>query len=151
YLASVQSPGGTVHEIQYHEGGLLKSFKKPRGNTSEYEFDLTGRLSLATNAAGGEQALVELSPGIIHRIDPLGRTLELVFDTRTAVGSSYRYSKGPDGSETQTVESKRGVTTTMLPDGTKTVASTSADQLFKLQAPYQSEVATVLPSGLTQT
>ncbi len=53
YINLIQNEAGERYTISYSEGGLIKTFTKPAGNTSNFVFNVLGQLSKDQNAAGG--------------------------------------------------------------------------------------------------
>jgi len=153
YLTSVENPAGERVEIDYDAGGLMTSFRKPRGNTSTFTWDAEGRLERDTNAAGGftDLARTEQDREVSVVVgSALGRTYTTNIESTGEQGGEVRTTTHRDGTETVAVHAADGGSLTTYPDGTTMEVEPRSDPRFPDQS-LTGTTTVATPSGRVST
>src|SRR5262249_50853752 len=148
WLESVANPADETYRFTY-ANGLIKSFRKPKGGTTRFDYDTTGRLIAHHGADGEERTLTreELDGGSRVTITtgagkPPKYTMQGLDN-----GDRRRTIEGPTGAKTTSTVRVDGVTETVAPDGTKTEVETGPDPRWGAQVPIIATKTVTTPDG----
>ena len=140
--------------MRYTADGLLTEFTDPKGQTARFGYNALGRLSTATDRAGGAQTLSRADTDNGRRFETVrvsgqGRTTRYRLE-QTPAGERRREVLSPAGLSTATRRQPDGTRTTVAPDGTTLTTVQGPDPRFGMQAPRLAQ-ATITTGGQTAT
>jgi RHS repeat-associated protein len=150
FLAELTGPGSETVALGYATGGLLTSFTDPRGNTNTFTYNDVGRLLTDADPAGGTQTLTrELTPlgSTATLTTAMGRVTTYSME-RLPTGEEVRATVDPAGLVTRTTQHTDGTVSTVGPDSTRSVMTTTGGPRFGMQSPMLVEARIITPSGL---
>jgi RHS repeat-associated protein len=98
-ITAITDPASGAYRFDYDDGALLKSMTTPRGVTTTFQYDSSGRLIRDSDAAGGFQKLTRT-----------GTNTHYVANRATAEGrtTTYDVEYTPDGSVLKTITAPTG-------------------------------------------
>ena len=150
YLGAVTNPENEAFTLDYHAGGLLKTFKDPLGRDAHFTYDAaTGRLKTDEDRSGSTVELKreETATGYrIRRTSEMGK--ETVFEAEQLPGGGSRSTTiDPSGARTVTTHGADGVTKITHPNGTVVTATLGPDPRWGMRAPQPASVVATTPGG----
>jgi RHS repeat-associated protein len=154
YLERVQHPSGTSHQLVYRDaGGLLSSFRDPKGGVYEFTYDTLGRLIGDRDAVGALKTLVQNPDSIgidLTFTTPEGRQSRFRGQT-DAILSDIRDLVSTDGTASRLTIGKDDTELHEDADGSKRQEVRGADPQHGMQAPVIVQENQEQPSGLIKT
>jgi RHS repeat-associated protein len=139
--------------VTYFGGGMLKSFKRPGGGVSTFEYDERGRLKKDTGPDGRSSTLT---------VTPIRGGNVVTVETTLGRKTTYRTQLGDDGVNRRTVTEPGGAVTTSFTneegeavtetaDGTTRTTVLAPDPRWGMIAPVAAKVTVRTPGGKTTT
>ena len=150
YLQSAKDPASQTTQFSYSADGLMATMTDANGNVHSFSY-ASGRLTQdkEPSAAGGIKTLTQTF--VLGGFDVNVTTrmnVSTTFETTTsATGTLTRTNTLPNGLQSTLAFGTDYVTTTTVPDGTKTIETDTPDPRFSMMSPVRS-MTTTTPSGL---
>ncbi|MCP4600765.1 MAG: RHS repeat protein [Proteobacteria bacterium] len=136
--------------MEYYPDGLLKTFKDPKLNPTNFLYDSDGRLIEETDAKEATKTLMRTdgTPGDYTVDVTSGEQRLKVYSTETTdSGGRTRVVTFPSGMENTSVTEPDGSYEMVKSDGTQITAETLPDPRWEMAAPLY-KITTTMPSGL---
>ncbi len=145
YIASIQTPSGDTYSMTYWgTGGLLKTFTKPMGQVSSFEYDHEGRLLSDLNSSGpGKRFDSVLSSAVRSIIMTTAEERQTKFTTTFQESIVGQHTIDPIGVERHVVTDRaNGLFQEQSTDTTTTVNSADDVRFGNLlKTPYHFQTA----------
>ncbi|MBE2320610.1 hypothetical protein DVA67_031915 [Solirubrobacter sp. CPCC 204708] len=150
WLESAKNPAGEEFRFTY-ANGLIKSFRKPAGGTTTFDYDGVGRLVKHNGADGEHRTLTreELEDGTRVTITTGGGKATKYTMQVLDNGDRRRIVEEPAGGKTTSTVRVDGITELVQPDGTKTEYEIAPDPRWGAQVPIVAVKTVTTPDGKT--
>ena len=149
-LGEVKNPENEAHTLDYHAGGLLKTFTDPLGKDAHFTYDATtGRLKTDEDKSGSVVTLTREPTATGYRIK---RTSDMNKVTQFEAeqlpgGGSRSTTTDPSGAKSVMEYGADGTTRITQPDGTVSTMTLKGDPRWGMRAPYVAYATTTTPDG----
>ncbi|MBN1407520.1 MAG: RHS repeat-associated core domain-containing protein [Calditrichaceae bacterium] len=151
YTSSIINPNGDDIFFNYTASGLMTGYLDAKENPHQFTYDISGKLVLDEDPAGGFTAL---------DLNDFQNGTEITKTSAEGKSTTYRTESTFDGSikMTNTFENglqniskqgSSGIDSLWRPDGTVITSESGPDPRFGLQAPITKQKSISMPSGLT--